>query len=259
MKSNLFFAMEVHAPWPLQYPQGRVLQEKNRHLTLAFIGQTENELIPFPIPTFQMGFVGRFDSCVFLPRAHPRVAAWNIQWLENVEVLMEYRKSLISWLRGKNILVKEHPEFLSHVTIARAPFDLKEWKHQFLPMPLYVSSVQLFKSLGFSEYESISSYPLILPFEEIEHTADRAFLVRGRDMNHLYQHALVALAFHFPELLDFLAEVPTLKSIQEVVKTLNQTIFFADKEVGCPYKAVSHHGKMFERDSYIEWEMIIDV
>ncbi len=39
-EKRLFFGAEVSAPWPKELPQGRVLEEKARHLTLAFLGET---------------------------------------------------------------------------------------------------------------------------------------------------------------------------------------------------------------------------
>ena len=34
-----FFGAQVEAPWPKDYPPARMIPEKTRHITLAFLGQ----------------------------------------------------------------------------------------------------------------------------------------------------------------------------------------------------------------------------
>lgn len=257
MQNDLFIAFGIEAPWPFHFPEGRIIVEKDRHLTLVFIGKTEKTLQNFPIPSFDIGLAGKFDKCLFLPTHQPRVVAWHADWLEKKEI-ETYRLALCHWLQKQEIILSDRKEFLSHVTLARSPFNIAHWQQHFSPLPFYLSGIHLFKSLGFSQYESLSHHTLIAPFEEIEHTADRAFLIRGKTLRTLYDHAMIALAFHYPSLLNY-SIFEKCESLQEVIAALNQSIFLADKEIGAPYKAVSHHGHIKEQPKYLEWEMIVDV
>ncbi len=236
---RLFFGMEVIAPWPEEFPNGRTLLEADRHLTLAFLGDTNMpDLQTFPNPPFSIGLAGFFDRPIFL--AH--VVAWNIRWLE--DRLLPYQKALSDWLNIPR-------EFLSHVTMARQPYDRRAWKESFTPLPLYVKNIRLYESLGFSKYKILWEHPLLAPFDEMEHTADIAFRVRGN----LFLHAQLALAFHFPSMIRYF-EKREIENLEEIVTVLNAMIARADSEIGCPFKAVSFHG-MQNQDR--EWEMIVDV
>jgi hypothetical protein len=98
---------------------------------------------------------------------------------------------------------------------------------------------------------------LIPPFKEIEHTADLAFQLHAESIPALCQNAFTALAFHFPQLIQFKQEPPTLK--EKIISTLNYALAKADAALGCPFKAVSHHGEIKEKDGLLSWEMIVDV
>lgn len=236
---RLFFGMEVFCPWPEAFPQGRVLLESERHLTLAFLGESNMpDLSSFPKPPFSTGLAGIFNKPVFLTH----VIAWHIHWLENG--LIEYQKQLIKWLKLKD-------RFLSHVTLARKPCDEEGWQNAFQPLPLYVKNINLYESLGHSQYKIIWQYPLKAPFDEIEHTADLAFQVRGN----LFLHAQLALAFHFPPMVRYF-DFRGAANLNEIVTSLNAIVARADSEIGCPFKAVSFHGTQTTSD---EWEMIVDV
>lgn len=236
---SLFFGMEVSSPWPDEFPPGRKLLEADRHLTLAFMGKAEvPDLQTFPKPPFSIGFGGIFDEPLFLGH----VVAWHIQWLENG--LPAYQKTLVEWLGIKN-------NFLAHVTLARRPFKKTAWKEAFEPLPMFVKNINLYKSLGYSKYEILWQYPLKAPFDEIEHTADLAFLIRK---DH-YLHAQLALAFHFPPMIHYF-DFRKITDLNEIITALNGLIANADSEIGCPFKAVSFHGTRNEND---EWEMIVDV
>ncbi len=101
---RLFFAIEVHSPWPKPLPKGRIVNEQYRHVTLAFLGNIDFDklepLLPeLPAFPFQIGLVGKFDRCLFLPPKRPNVVSWHIQWLEKFQSLLEYREELISFLQ----------------------------------------------------------------------------------------------------------------------------------------------------------------
>lgn len=238
---RLFFGMEVISPWPEENPSGRILLESDRHLTLAFLGEsTMPDLPSFPKPPFQIGLAGIFDKPLFLSH----VAAWHIHWLEGEKLLLLFQKNLSNWLHLKG-------EFLSHVTMARKPYDAKKWEESFRKLPLFVQNIHLYESLGYSKYKSLWSYPLLAPFEEIEHTADIAFRIRGN----LFLHAQLALSFHFPSMIDYF-DYGEVNDLGDIVTALNAMIARADSEIGCPFKAVSFHDIQNKTG---EWEMIVDV
>jgi 2'-5' RNA ligase len=254
---RLFLGMEVVAPWPESLPKGRILDESDRHLTLAFLGdanlpQLQELLNSFPKPPFQIGLAGIFDKALFLRH----VAAWHIQWLEREELFLTFQKNLVNWLKSQGLHPKEG-KFLSHVTLARRPFSTPEWQKSFHPLPMYVKNIHLCESLGNSEYEVCWNFPILAPFDEIEHTADIAFLVRGENLQQLFLHAQLALCFHFPPMLTFIKN-RSVANLDEIVAVLNGMILKADIELGCPFKAVSFHGEL-QKNQFLEWEMIVDV
>jgi 2'-5' RNA ligase len=262
---RLFFALEIHAPWPQKLSSGRVLAENDRHLTLAFLGDVEllklqNALIDFPNLKSKLGIVGQFDQCLFLPFSHPRVVAWHIKWQEPTNPLLTFQKKIVEWLEKKGFSLPKNQDFLAHVTCARAPFDKNEWKEAFSPLPCFAGNIHLFESLGDSKYKSLWHKPLLSPFEEMDHIADIAYLIRGQNLSQLYTHAFTALCFSYPSLLTYYLEKKTFEEIEDVVIALNEIVSLADQQIGCPFKAVSFHGrvKSVEKD-LLEWEMIVDV
>lgn len=263
-QKRLFFGLEAHAPWPEQLPQGRVLDEPQRHLTLAFLGnsdytQLKEALSTFPTPPFKVGFVGKFDQCLFLPPRHPRVVAWHVDFLEQPSVLVQFYETFIHWLQEKGFSPDTRHSFTPHVTLARAPFNERVWKKKFFSLPLYLKDLHLYESKGNLNYESLWSFPLIAPFEEISHTADVAYWVSGENFDQLYRHAQVALAYSFPEILPFLKKQNGISNLDDVIISLNELVAYVDQEISCPFKAVSFHSHLEIRDNILYWEMIIDV
>ncbi len=268
---RLFFGWEVTAPWPAVLPRGRILAETDRHMTLAFLGETsvaqlEKALLEFPGAPFKVGFTGRFDQNLFLPVRRPRVVAWHMQWLESqaqIDSLQTFQKKLVSWLVGQNLMRPDDRDLLPHVTLCRAPFVPSAWAKAFVELPFITTHIHLYESLGQLRYKPLWSCPLHAPFEEIEHTADIAFVVRGENLTQLYLHAFAALAFKHPPILKYLPkENPQALeiSLDGVIKTLNIAIAQADAAGRCPLKAVSYHGELrFEADETLSWEMIVDV
>lgn len=262
-RKRLFFGMEAIAPWPDEFPQGRILREGDRHLTLAFLGDTDfpklaKALDQFPKPPLKTGIAACFEKIVFLPPNTPRVAAWEVRLLEEGDVFSDYQKTLVSWLGEQGFSPQEcRGEFLPHVTLARAPFAEEEWKRSFQKLPLVLKNLHLYESLGHSQYKIVWSRRTLAPFDELEHTADIAFRIRGTSLDQIYLHAQLALSFHFPLLVPYF-DSATVKSLDEAVEALNRIIAKADAEIGCPFKAVSFHGTIEEKEC-LEWEMIVDV
>lgn len=263
-KKRLFFGLEVEAPWPHKLPEGRVLQESHRHLTLAFLGETDfsklsKALNSIPLPSFTLGLVGKFDKCLFLPEKHPHVVAWHVEWMDKTDELISFQKSLTEWLFTQGFLLEIENKFLPHVTICRSPFIKKQWEKSFEELPLSVNKIHLYESLGGLKYQPIWTHSLISPFEEIDHTADIGFWIRGNSLEQLYIHAQVALSFHFPNIIPYFPKQERIDNIDSIITSLNIGITRADSEIGCPLKAVSYHGNIHEKTNVLEWEMIVDV
>jgi hypothetical protein len=124
---------------------------------------------------------------------------------------------------------------------------------------MFINGLHLYESVGNLMYESLWSFPLIAPFEEMEHTADIAFLIRGENLRQLYKNARIALAFRFPKLLNYDTPMEYIADLDDIVIALNSIVTQADAEEGCPYKAVSFHGHLIQNAGYFSWEMIVDV
>lgn len=260
---RLFFGVEVHAPWPEDLPKGRILDPEHRHITLHFFGNIPYEplksllgdISQFP---FSIGSVGYFDECLTLPHRHPHVVAWHAQWRGD-NPLASFQAKLSKWLHSHQYRMDARP-WMPHVTLCREPFNPKEWKESFKPIPFYTSNFHLYESVGSLKYIPIWSATILPPFEEIEHTADIAFIILGESLQQLYLNAFTSLAFKFPELLDFFISGETLQSLDDVIILLNAVICQADAAIGCPMKAISFHGRMAVlENSLLQWEMIVDV
>lgn len=271
MKSDskrLFFALEVHAPWPEELPPGRLLEAHVRHMTLAFLGNVdwpklEAALETFPALPFAVGFTGQFDRCLFLPPRHANVVAWHVEWYEEIAPLLDFQQGLCSWLAADQFLpTQQEPQrpWLPHVTLCRAPFDKNAWQKAFQPLPFATGKIHLYESVGNLHYEPIWSYDILPPFEELDHTADVAYRVYGHSLQDIFLHARTALAFSFPPLQNYFGSANALNSLDDIVMELNGAIQRADAAIGAPYKAVSFHGSIEPfKQNVLAWEMIVDV
>lgn len=262
-ESRLFFGAQVLAPWPHDYPEGRMIPEETRHVTMAFLGPTSlprlEALLPsVPHPPFRIGPAGVGNKLVFLPPEKHRVAALSIEWLDPPSVFNTYQETFSDWLKKGGYPPDERPWF-PHVTLARAPFDTTEWQRHFTPLPLFVSAIRLYQSMGTLDYKPLWEIPLMPPFEEKEHTADLAFLIRGNTPQELHQHAQLALAFKSPMLIPFFGK-KLQDSLDGIIIALNEMVGIADAECGSPFKAISFHGQIkADEHKLLHWEMIVDV
>lgn len=265
MESNearLFFGCELDAVWSEPPHSGRILDLPNRHLTWAFLGNQERgkileQLLGYPGDAQRLGFAGWCERLLFLPPRHPHVVASHVRFVD-ADGFTKAREELNTWLKSHDYPVEERP-YISHVTLARAPFSIKQWKASFHPFPLLVKALHLYESLGNSHYKNLWSLPFLLPIEEIEHTADIAFLLRGHTLDHLFQHAQLALTWKFPAMLEYFSE-ESVESLDELIIKLNGLVSKADAEKGCPFKAVSFHGEInTDAKGILTWEMIVDV
>lgn len=260
---RLFFAYSIDAPWPSSYPEGRLIAEEGRHITVAFLGNCDpNALLQnlhmTPLPHLSISPVGIADRILFLPKDAHRVASYHVDWLEKKSLLEDYANTLGQWLKALGYSVDARP-WLSHVTIARAPFKTEEWESSFEPLPCAMRALTLYESMGNLTYKPLWSHSWLLPFEEFEHTADIAFRIRGSSLKELFLHAQYALAFKFPPLLSFVQE-GNPSNIDEIIINLNELVMRADCAIGCPFKSVSFHGEIRQdKHNILIWEMIVDV
>ena len=258
---NLFFGLKVSAPWPTSHPEGRIVPETSRHLTLAFMGTVPKEKLLSNLQTFpqppQLLAAGICDSLLFLPPDKPHVVAYNIEWLSQKQELLSFRHALYEWLISLGYQLDERP-FLSHVTVARAPFNETQWLSHFTKLPLITRHIHLYESVDNLTYEPIWTYPLMPPFIEFSHTGDIAYKIYGKDPSQIFLHAQLALAF---EHLPFLSHITTdpAHSLEEIVALLNEKIAQLDQDEGSPFKAVSFHGDLIQENKLLIWEMIVDV
>ncbi|MCE5315777.1 MAG: hypothetical protein LLG04_00240 [Parachlamydia sp.] len=265
LEKRVFFALEVQAPWPQPMPAGRRLDEMHRHMTVAFLGVVDYGILQpalaeIPKLPFQIGLTGIFDQCLFFPERHPRVVAWHVDWLEGKEQLVAYQQQLISWLQERGFNPDARKEFLPHVTLSRAPFYPHPWKKSFERLPMITGSFHLYESVGNLKYEPIWTLKVVSPFEEIEHTADIAFQINGTSLEQIQLHALIALSFKYPPLLEYVARIPQPKTLDDVIIQLNDIVTHVDARRGCPFKAISFHGDLQElKSGLLNWEMIVDV
>lgn len=262
-KRRIFFGFSVEAPWQSTYPKGRIIAEATRHITFAFLGNIlypplEKELVHFPPPDFKIGPTGLCDRLLFLPKKEPRVVALHVSWLSGKEKIASFHQTVLHWLESLGYPVDRRP-FLPHITIARAPFEEADWEKTFEKLPTMITGIHLYESLGGLHYQTIWKLPLLPPFEEFEHTADIGFHVRGNSLQELYHHGALAMSFKFPPFLSFIKQ-EEIQDIQDIIRLLNKKIAECDLEIGCPFKAVSYHGKIrIDSDQMMHWEMIVDV
>lgn len=263
---SLFYGLEVATPWPESYPKGRLIPEEGRHQTLSFLGplsmEKRGEFLAFPprlpLHSALLGAAGYFDSLLFLPPERARVIALRPRFLSGEHELLTLAFQLQEALLMRGCQIDSRP-LLPHVTLARTPFNREDWERSFQPLPFFFRSLHLYESLGELNYHPLTTLPLPLPIEELEHTADVAFRLRGKNLTQLALHAQLALAFLAPSFLELLEEKPVVAKLVDLVQLLNRKIFDADRKFGSPFKAVSQAGELKQEGDLLIWEMIIDV
>ncbi|MCB1213293.1 MAG: hypothetical protein KDK40_03250 [Chlamydiia bacterium] len=260
---RLFIGLGVEADWPESFPEGRILEPRNRHLTLVFLGNHTshrilNELDSLPVLR-KVGLAGYFDSPLFIPPSHPRVVSWHVAMHEGLGHLQAH---VAEWIRELGYTIDART-FLPHLTIARAPFEVKKWEDHFKPLPWTTDQIHLYRSMGNLQYEPLWSHTYLSPIEQIDHPADFAFLIRGESFKELYFHAITALSMACSALLDSEIPLPNmgiLSSLDGVIEGLNERIAVIDGKWGIELKGVPYsHSLRILEDGVLEWEMIVDV
>ncbi|CDR35132.1 Conserved hypothetical protein [Criblamydia sequanensis CRIB-18] len=266
-KKKIFFGLKACADWPLFCTKARFLNEKNRHMTLAFLGmQPYNELDFFlkSIPTPPLvGFSAVAEEILFLPFNKPATASYSLRFLAGENRLLDYQKKLSSYLIQKDLIshIDQKRSFLPHVTFARQPFDKINLKFEFTSFIITLSTLHLYESLGGLSYSPLITKEVEKPFEEIDHTADIAYLIKGESLEEIALNAKAALMSRELNIEPFFNySKKDFSSIESIVLWLNEAIREQDKNEGSPFKAVSHHGKIkIDNKNIFTWEMIVDV
>lgn len=263
-QKRLFFGLDIQAPWPHQMPKGRMVAKHHRHLTLAFLGNVpsyplEESLERFIEVPLEVGPAGYFDYYLPLPSGHPHVIAWHASFFHDEGAVANLQRLLADWLLQRGYLVDKKP-WLPHVTLCRQPFETHAWEEAFAPIPFYCGGIHLYESKGDLQYIPLWSCPLKAPFEELSPSAGSGFVIRGKDLEQIYHHAITALSFKMPASLESMDLRPSLLNIKQLASSLNELITSVDRKVGSDIKAVSFPGALHEvRGGLLELEMIIDV
>lgn len=254
----MFYGFQIDAPWPDHLPPGKYIARQYRHCTLVFLGKKSFEHnADFPQPSFQTAPVGFFSKCIFLPKNSSRVVSWEMEWF--TQGIEEYQNTLETFFLEKGFQLDQR-EWLAHVSIARKPEERDTWLNTFEKLPFIVIGLHLYESLGNSNYTSHWKHSFHPPFCELSHTADLAFILYGIDLLTIYHNALIALAYTFPKILSYYEQRTSFDSLDDIIITLNSIIEHTDREIGCPFKAVSFSGEIEQRENtLLQWEMIVDV
>lgn len=266
-KKKIFFGLKADANWPAFSSKARFIEDKNRHMTLAFLGmQPYNELDFFfksiPKPPL-VGFSAVAEEILFLPFNKPSTASYSLRFLTGKDRLLDYQKKLSFYLIQKDLisLIDQKRAFLPHVTFARQPFEKDKLKFEFTKFVITLSDLHLYESLGGLSYSPLVTNEIRVPFEEIDHTADIAYLIRGESLEEIALNAKASLMSRELNIETFFNHSKKdFSSIESIILWLNEAIRTQDINEGSPFKAVSHHGKLKKDNKNIfTWEMIVDV
>jgi 2'-5' RNA ligase len=251
--SRLFFAMRAKLPF-FEIPFGRSLVEKDRHLTLTFLGEKKKDEIlsqmqKLPLPFNLLSPSARCDEILFLSN----VVALNVKFFTDLACVLSIKRDLDSLFE-----IDEAQTWLPHITVARAPFDIMGYQKLKINLPALFSSFHLYESKGSLAYDPIWSFEFLEPFEIVSHTADLAFKIRGETFSDLFHSAALAICFQYPHLFKFY-EKKECTNLEEVIERLNQFITLCDIEIGSQIKAVSHSSNIALENKIYTWEMILDL
>jgi len=263
---RVFFGFEIETNWLKTPFEKKIIQEKNRHITLLFLADQnflviEKVLNEIPSLDLKVPLSGFFDEILFLPKKHPRVVAYRANFMNKTHEIQKFQKDLFEFFKSKNFQMKPNRDnFIPHVTVCRNNFDVQEWKNIFLPFGFYVKSFNLFESLQNSEYKTLWKKDFLKPFDEILHTADIAFNIKGESFFDLLHNAFIALSFKNSIILNYYKDLKNVNNIDDVIINLNELITKAEIDgIHMPFKAISFHADIKRENNILSWEMIVDV
>jgi 2'-5' RNA ligase len=189
---RVFIALKVFSNWKDNQVKGRIIDRKWRHITLAFLGQTEiSKLLKFveEIPAIwdlEIPIFGYFNKLLLLPPFKARVLGLNPLFFENTEKIFTFQQTLTNELAQVGLLNQKSVNWLPHVSLVRAPFNYLSYSKHFFNFPFYCESIVIYESLGHLKYKELLSYPLKEPFtiSETENSIlIKAFGLKSEQLN----------------------------------------------------------------------------
>lgn len=228
-KHRLFFGFEVETP-DLDLAPGKYLAKKDRHITLAFLGEVDLNTIlahlnHLPKPDFTDGFMGIFTEVLFFPPSHPTSAVYKATFPKKERSIRMFQQRLVDWLKILGLPPTDpEREWLPHVTFARKPFDPKQWREAFHSCPFSVSKLHLYESMGDSKYEPRWTYALNPVYDQTK--------VRGKDFQEWLFHIQAALSMRHPKLWEFFQDTSEPRSHREAYQMINKGIAAANAKYG---------------------------
>jgi 2'-5' RNA ligase len=201
---RLFLALKVRAPWPKESFKGKMIQEEFRHITLAFLGQTNEEtylelikdLKKVKLPPFAL--FGYFDHFLPLPKSSPRLLSWHATFSYDEKEIYAFAEEMKLFFKERGLLKKEDKAWLPHVSICRKPFDFLSWKKSFKPLPFYATDLCLYEAIGNLKYREVLKRPLLTPFSFAN---EKEVHIKAKTHEELYLHTLSAMSFIKQEIL----------------------------------------------------------
>ena len=259
--NNLFLGLETSGFEDHRPLSKRLIPASSLHVTLSFLGPSDQKQIKKTLlqslpPFLELGIIVHLKKLLYLPTSHPRVVAALIEDLSIDSKLNCYQSALQTWAIAHKLPIKQG-DFRPHLSLARAPFNRSLWEKSFIPSLLTLTNLHLYESVAPLTYRPLWTHLVPAPFEEIEHTADLAFCIRGRSLSEVALHAGAALASKCPSFLPYLS-IGSYQNLTDIIRDLNRKLAQFDQDVGAPFKAVSFHGKL-NYEPILSWEMIIDV
>jgi len=85
-----------------------------------------------PVFPCRVGAAGVCKEFIYLPSEKPNAVALSFKWLTQEELMLRFQQELAFWLQTFGYLAPSvESVFLPHVTLARRPFQISEWKQVF--------------------------------------------------------------------------------------------------------------------------------
>ncbi|MCX6112793.1 MAG: hypothetical protein NTY22_05875 [Proteobacteria bacterium] len=160
---RLFWGFEITAQWP-QFPRdGRQILPKDRHATIAFLGNVDYDMLkPFINnyePEINIQPSGIFNRLILLPNEKKSRIISLGGHINNLDMCMTEVNRIKKGMSMLGFKIDER-DWLFHVTIARKPFNIKLWKGLNILIPFRLSGICLYQSIQSLIYEKLHTFPI---------------------------------------------------------------------------------------------------